>query len=85
MTSNDKEVFRRTKYAWWSVRSETYKDIGVEAYASHHRCSKSRIGTSVRVRNNWSWFAGEDNQECFGCGCHVPDYIQVLVRLLMNK
>lgn len=77
----DREIFRRTPRAWWAIRSETYKHLGVETYASHLGCPV--YGTSSRSRNKWSWFIDDDHAVCYGCGVRVPDYIQALILLHM--
>ena len=76
---DDTELFRRTKYASWSIGRTQYGDVmnhDDETYAHHNGCKVRNENDSSR----WSWFIGEDDG-CYNCHAKVPDYIQALVRL----
>ncbi len=76
----DTELFRRTKYASWSIRLSDYEDGDKpDVYAFHNECKSPRADASP-----WSWFMGE-NCVCFNCAVNVPDYIQTLVRLYIGR
>ena len=83
---DDKEVFKRTKYASWSVRVNTA--LSESVYAYHNRCKHA---SSIRREAHGysrlcSWFASDSLSDmgygiCHSCYMTVPDYIQSLVRL----
>ncbi len=79
--SVDKELFRRTKDASWSIMVYRYGDgfAGAETvYGHHHGCFK---GTTKAAQ---SWFIGDDGW-CYNCKVKVPDYIQALIRLYEGR
>ena len=78
-SSDHKTLFKRSKYARWSIKTEAYAVPNMEPYACHLRCPyKSEVSIS--------WFSSDDvggdpHPMCYGCGVKVPDYIQTLVHL----
>ena len=79
---NDRELFRRTKYASWTVRSSDDGDGSENDVYAYHRvckCNNERTEPSP-----WSWFIGEQNG-CFNCDVKVPEYIQALIRLYVGR
>ena len=84
LRTEDREVYRRTKYARWSVRVWKPKNSPPEAYGCHHRCPRYN-DESREYTESWSWFVedsfDDDKPECYGCSVKVPDYIQTIVRL----
>ncbi len=78
--NTDKQLFRRTKFASWSVRISSYGiDDTYAVYGHHHRCPYTE-----KIKASWSWFL-EDPAECYNCKTKVPDYIQALVRLYLYR
>ena len=81
MKKYNKEIFRKSPKARWSVRVFMPRDGPIEAYAYHHRCNNE-----TKNKGEWSWFVsdcytGDEPAVCYDCRCPVPDYIQAIVRL----
>jgi len=86
---HDKEVFRRTPHARWSVRMWEPDNSPHEAYGCHHRCPVYN-DEAKQYTESWSWFIEDtfetdDKPKCYGCGASVPDCIQTVVRLYMGE
>ena len=83
VVGDDKQLFRRTKYASWSVKRTQYDEYDNDdddTYAYHNGCKVHREEGS----SPWSWFVGESGV-CFNCKTKVPEYIQALVRLIEGR
>ncbi len=83
---NDKELFRRTKYASWKIMQDKHNDG--ETYAYHVRCP---IVKAKKLRmTDCSWYISDNYNNdtepvCYACGYDVPDYIQALIRLYEGR
>lgn len=81
----DTELFRRTKHARWSVRTDDEAEDGEvdSIYACHIRCNADKDDRSRR-----SWFIDDESedgcQRCYNCEAPVPKYIQALMRLYIG-
>ena len=83
---DDKEVFRRTKYASWSVRSHTA--LPIHTYAYHNRCKLGRFYRGYARLCTWRISDVSTDMGynvCRSCYITVPDYIQSLVRLYEGR
>ena len=79
---DNKEVFKRTKYAAWSVRAHTA--LPIHTYAYHNRCKL--VPFTRGYSRLCSWRISDEPTDmgynvCHSCYMTVPDYIQSIVRL----
>lgn len=84
----DKILFKRSKTASWDIR--VYDKDNDEAYGNHITCPLTSYEATnpeqiKKAKSMWSWLVDDDNNVCWGCGGHVPDYIQALIRMYENK
>ncbi len=82
----DTELYRRTKYAAWSIRAGSGEIQNKDTvYARHYKCNS----TKNPAASKYSWFVDDEGNEngkamCYLCCCPVPEYIQALLRLYIG-